>query len=55
MRPLPELAHYATPIGGFYLCGPAMHPGAGIAGAAGANAASVMLGDLKRGALTGRA
>lgn len=51
MRPLPELAHYRTPVDGFYLCGPAMHPGAGIAGATGANAASAMLADLKRGAL----
>jgi phytoene dehydrogenase-like protein len=48
MRPLPELAQYRTPLPGLYLCGPAMHPGAGIAGAAGANAASVILGDMKR-------
>lgn len=47
MRPVPELAQYRTPVRGFYLCGPAMHPGAGIAGAAGANAASVMLSDLR--------
>jgi phytoene dehydrogenase-like protein len=45
MRPVPQLARYRTPIGGLYLCGPAMHPG--IAGATGANAASVILGDLK--------
>jgi phytoene dehydrogenase-like protein len=48
MRPVPALAQYRTPIEGLYLCGPAMHPGGGIAGAAGANAASVILGDLKR-------
>jgi phytoene dehydrogenase-like protein len=42
MRPLPELARYATPLPGLYLCGPAMHPGAGTAGAAGANAARVI-------------
>ena len=41
MRPVPELAQYRTPIAGLYLCGPAMHPGGGIAGAAGANAAGV--------------
>jgi phytoene dehydrogenase-like protein len=35
MRPLPELAHYRTPIGGLWLCGESMHPGPGIAGAAG--------------------
>jgi phytoene dehydrogenase-like protein len=43
MRPVPALARYATPIEGLYLCGPAMHPGGGIAGAAGANAARVIL------------
>jgi len=47
MRPVPALAQYRTPIEGLYLCGPAMHPGGGIAGAVGANAASVILGDLK--------
>jgi phytoene dehydrogenase-like protein len=48
MRPAPALAQYRTPIEGLYLCGPAMHPGGGIAGAAGANAASVVLRDLKK-------
>jgi phytoene dehydrogenase-like protein len=42
MRPIPALARYATPIEGLYLCGPSMHPGGGIAGAAGANAARVI-------------
>ena len=45
MRPVPELARYRTPVRGLYLCGPAMHPG--IAGAAGVNAASVILADVK--------
>jgi phytoene dehydrogenase-like protein len=44
MRPVPELAHYRTPIQGLWLCGPAMHPGAGIAGAAGLNCAHAILG-----------
>jgi phytoene dehydrogenase-like protein len=44
MRPIPELAHYGTPIAGLWLCGPAMHPGAGIAGAAGLNCAHAILG-----------
>jgi phytoene dehydrogenase-like protein len=48
MRPVPALARYATPIEGLYLCGPSMHPGGGIAGAAGANAARVILKDLRR-------
>jgi phytoene dehydrogenase-like protein len=39
MRPLPPLAHYRAPIEGLWLCGPAMHPGAGILGAAGYNCA----------------
>lgn len=43
MRPLPALARYRTPVGGLYLCGPGTFPGGGIAGAAGANAARVML------------
>ena len=43
MRPTPALARYRTPIGGLHLCGPAMHPGAGVAGAAGANAARAIL------------
>jgi hypothetical protein len=36
-RPVPELARYRTPIEGLWLCGPSMHPGPGIAGAAGYN------------------
>ncbi|HSA88738.1 MAG TPA: NAD(P)/FAD-dependent oxidoreductase [Burkholderiales bacterium] len=44
MRPLPELAHYRTPIEGLWLCGPGMHPGAGIAGASGLNCAHAILG-----------
>jgi len=48
MRPVPALARYATPIEGLYLCGPSMHPGGGVAGAAGANAARVILRDLAR-------
>jgi len=43
MRPVPALARYRTPVAGLYLCGPAMHPGGGIIGAAGANAAREIL------------
>ncbi len=43
MRPVPALARYRTPIEGLYLCGPATHPGAGTAGASGANAAREIL------------
>ena len=45
MRPIPALARYRTPIAGLYLCGTGMHPGAGIAGAPGANAAQAVLRD----------
>lgn len=47
MRPTPELAHYRTPVAGLYLCGPGTHPGAGIAGASGANAARTILEDAR--------
>lgn len=43
MRPLPELAGYRTPVGGLWLCGPAMHPGAGVIGASGYNCARAIL------------
>jgi len=43
MRPLPELAGYKTPVAGLWLCGPAMHPGAGVIGASGYNCARAIL------------
>ena len=48
MRPIPGWASYRTPIAGLYLCGPGTHPGGSIAGAAGANAARVILRELRR-------
>jgi phytoene dehydrogenase-like protein len=48
-RPLPELASYRTPIGGYYLCGVGMHPGGGVMGASGHNAAQVVLADRGAG------
>lgn len=44
-RPLPELAGYRTPIEGYYLCGSGTHPGGGVTGAPGHNAANVVLAD----------
>jgi phytoene dehydrogenase-like protein len=35
MRPIGGWARYRTPIDGLYLCGPATHPGAGVAGVSG--------------------
>jgi phytoene dehydrogenase-like protein len=42
-RPVPGYAGNRTPIKGLYLCGAAAHPGGGVMGAAGRNAARVML------------
>ncbi|BBX07402.1 phytoene desaturase family protein [Mycolicibacterium aichiense] len=44
-RPLPELADYRTPIRNYYLCGVGTHPGGGVMGASGHNAAKVALDD----------
>jgi len=43
MRPLPEWARYSTPINGLYLCGAGTHPGGGVTGAPGYNAAHAIL------------
>ena len=45
MRPLPGYADYRTPIRGLYLCGAATHPGGGVMGACGYNAAREILKD----------
>ena len=49
MRPLPGFADYRTPIENLYLCGAATHPGGGVMGACGYNAAREMLRDRRRG------
>ncbi len=54
MRPTPQLSRYATPVGGLYPCGAGTHPGGGVMGASGQNAAHRVLGDL-RGAKRGPA
>lgn len=46
LRPLPGYADYRTPIKGLYLCGAATHPGGGVMGACGYNAANEILRDL---------
>lgn len=48
-RPLPSISSYRTPIAGYYLCGAGMHPGGGVMGAPGHNAAKVVLADLAPG------
>jgi phytoene dehydrogenase-like protein len=45
MRPLPGYANYRTPVRNLYLCGAATHPGGGVMGACGYNAAREMLRD----------
>ena len=47
MRPVPGWAHYGTPLEGLYMCGPATHPGGGLPGLAGANAAREIAKALK--------
>ena len=46
MRPLPECARYRTPVKDLYMCGAATHPGGGVMGASGHNAAREILRDL---------
>jgi len=48
MRPLLDWARYRTPIQSLYLCGSGTHPGAGLTGGSGANAAREILKELKR-------
>ena len=43
LRPVPGASRYAMPVAGLYLCGAGCHPGGGVMGAAGRNAARVVL------------
>jgi phytoene dehydrogenase-like protein len=45
MRPLAGSARYRTPVKGLYLCGSGTHPGGGVMGAPGYNAAREILKD----------
>ncbi|TGT35738.1 NAD(P)/FAD-dependent oxidoreductase [Mesorhizobium sp. M8A.F.Ca.ET.165.01.1.1] len=47
-RPIPGYAQYRAPISGLYMCGSSTHPGGGVMGAPGRNAAKEILSDLKR-------
>lgn len=47
-RPTPELSQYRTPIDHLYLSSASCHPGGGVFAAAGYNAASVVLRDLRK-------
>jgi phytoene dehydrogenase-like protein len=48
LRPAPEFADHRMPIDGVYLCGSGAHPGGGVSGIPGRNAARVIVRDLKR-------
>jgi phytoene dehydrogenase-like protein len=48
MRPVPGYGQYRTPVSHLYLCGAGTHPGGGVTGAPGYNAAREILSDLKR-------
>ncbi|XP_068183836.1 pyridine nucleotide-disulfide oxidoreductase domain-containing protein 2-like [Antennarius striatus] len=47
-RPLPCVSDYRSPVKGLYLCGSGCHPGGGVMGAPGWNAALTVMADLKR-------
>jgi phytoene dehydrogenase-like protein len=48
LRPVPGWAQYRTPIRNLYMCGSATHPGGGIMGAPGRNAAEKILSGWNR-------
>jgi phytoene dehydrogenase-like protein len=50
MRPVSGWSQYRTPIDGLYLCGAGTHPGGGVTGAPGHNAAHQVLRDWKKDA-----
>ena len=47
-RPIPGYTQYKTPIKNLYMYGSSTHPGGGVMGAPGANAAREILIDLKK-------
>lgn len=47
-RPAPKFADYRSPIRGMYQCGASTHPGGGVMGVAGHNAAREVLRDRRR-------
>lgn len=46
-RPHPDAAQYGTPVPGLFLCGSGAHPGGGVTGAPGRNAAQRILREMK--------
>lgn len=54
-RPVPGHAQYDSPVRGLYLCGSSAHPGGGVMGAPGANAARAILRRTRGKRMTGYA
>jgi phytoene dehydrogenase-like protein len=48
-RPMLGYGHYRSPLRGIYMCGSGTHPGGGVTGAPGHNAARTVLADLRHG------
>ncbi|XP_050291404.1 uncharacterized protein LOC126732534 isoform X2 [Quercus robur] len=48
MRPVKGWSNYRTPLQGLYLCGSGAHPGGGVMGAPGRNAAQLVLQDVNK-------
>ncbi len=48
LRPVPGAAQYAMPVNGLFLCGAGCHPGGGVMGTAGRNAATAILRGPRR-------
>jgi phytoene dehydrogenase-like protein len=48
LRPMRGHADYRMPLPGLYLCGSGAHPGGGVTGAPGHNAAQAVIADLSR-------
>ncbi|XP_020092096.1 pyridine nucleotide-disulfide oxidoreductase domain-containing protein 2 isoform X1 [Ananas comosus] len=48
LRPVKGWSDYRTPLKGLYLCGSGAHPGGGVMGAPGRNAASVVIQDMNK-------
>jgi phytoene dehydrogenase-like protein len=53
-RPIPFYADYRSPIAGLYLCGAGTHPGGGVMGVPGRNAATVVARDHRRSELVAK-
>ena len=48
LRPVPRAAQYRMPVNGLFLCGAGCHPGGGVMGSAGRNAANAVLSEEKK-------